>query len=889
MDPEHTRAIGPVTGFDEFTLADTEQSISARFESRARLHPHRIAVEWGARRLTYDELARRVDRIAHAIVTASGGRASPVALLLGEDVALIAAMLAVLRTGRPFVVLDRGQPDARAATVIDDAGAGLILSDARHFVRARALAGSRLAALNVDALHGDAPGPVIPQPSPDAPAYILYTSGSTGRPKGVLLNHRNVLHNILIHTNALCITPHDRLTLLSSRATGQAMTGVFSALLNGAALHPFDLRARGLSGLAAGLVEEGITIYHSSASIFRELVATPGLDLRSSQLRVVKLGSEPVSRKDVERFKECFPRDCAFVNALSSSETGTIRQIAIGHDTVLDGDGVPVGYPVPDVEVVLLGDDGAPVPQGEVGEICARSRFLALEYWRDPVLTRAAFTAGRDDPTLRLFRTGDLGKMTDDGCLTCLGRKDSRVKIRGNRVEVAEVENALLSLDSVKQAAVVDRDDGRGGQRLIAFIVPSGAVPDARALRAHVASRLPRHMMPSAFVVLEALPRTPAGKLDRSALPAWKPGAPRSEATAPRDLLETQVADVWKDLLGVHEVSIDDDFFELGGDSLLAVEMTIRLEKACGVNVPMQDMLAELTIAKLAAAIVDGDSTHAPVAQLQAGGTQRPFFFAHGAIASDGFYCRNLARALGSDRPFYVIHPHGSGGEAVPPTISDMAGDRLEHVLRVQPSGPYLLGGFCAGGAIVFEMARRLRERGQDVDLVVLIDTHAKNARFRSWSRIVGGASSMMQLGDDTRRRVFRRGRTFLAALRGASDRGAAEALRFILAKPFGALARGRAHVPASPPRGPLDARQAVWMRYHDALEDFVPERYAGRVVLLRTSHLDERTPGDFAAGWQHVCSSFEVHPIAGNHRTCVTTHVGELGATIRAYLDQVS
>ncbi len=890
MAPEHP-APADRSDFVEFTREETEQSVFARFDRVVERCRDRVAIQTPAARVTYGELAARVDAIARAIVARRGTRSEPVILLLSDDIAVIAALFAALKAGKIFVPLNPAQPDARAQLVLEDSRAPLIVTDARGRTRAQALADGRLDVLDVDAIdaRASADEPLAPPPA-DVPAYILYTSGSTGRPKGVLQNQRALLHNIFVHTQFLGITPNDRLTLLSARGTGQASTGIFSALLNGAALHPFELRERGLSALAAWLVEDRITIYHSSATTFRDFADSAQGDMRASSLRVVKLGSEAVSKRDVERFRARFPRDCIFVNALSSTEAMTICQYRIDRDTPIEGDLVPVGYPVPDVEVALMGEDGVPVARGEAGEIWVRSRYLASGYWNQPELTRESFVPDRDDPDVRTFRTGDVGRMAPDGCLEYLGRTDFRVKIRGNRVEPMEIEAVLLGLDAVKEVAVVAHDDERGTKRLVAYIVPSTSdgVPGAGTLRAFLASKLPRHMVPSAFVFLEALPRTAGGKLDRKALPAWRPApAHGADSLPPRDLLETQLAGIWEELLGVDAVGIGDDFFDLGGDSLLAVEMALRVEQACGVGVALQDMIGALTIEKLATMLVDrdADNLRAPITALQSSGPKPPFVFAHGAIASDGFYCRRLARALGNDRPFYVLQPHGLDGKPLPPTIEAMADDRLGALLAVQPKGPYLLGGFCAGGAVVFEMARRLQQRGERVDLVVLIDTHASNARFRTWSKLVAGIAPVIGLSPTQRSGVFRRGRTFLRGFKRASRQGPREAVLFVVKKPYLVL-RGASGPESAPARAPLDARQVVWLHYHHALEDYVPERYAGRVVLFRSSHLEHKTPGNFEAGWQHVCESLDVHAIAGDHRTCVTTHVDELAARIRAALD---
>jgi thioesterase domain-containing protein/acyl carrier protein len=396
-------------------------------------------------------------------------------------------------------------------------------------------------------------------------------------------------------------------------------------------------------------------------------------------------------------------------------------------------------------------------------------------------------------------------------------------------------------------------------------------------------------MVPSAFVLLDELPRTPNRKVDRQALPAWEPRATRArDFVAPRDLLDTQLAEIWERLLGVPDIGIRDDFFELGGDSLLAVEMAIRVEEVCGVDVPIQHFLTELTIEILTRALIDTNAGQfqSPLVELQSAGPNRPLFFAHGAIEGGGFYCRNLARHLGAEQPFYVLHPHGLNGEPVPRSIEAMAADRLDALLAVQPSGPYLLGGYCGGGLVAFEMARRLHERGHRVDRVLLIDAHAHNAPLRAWGPAVDGLARLFRFGPDVRRTLLRRMRSFHVGLRRALQQGGAAPIQFILKKPY-SLLRGMSNsaTTASRPPESFGDRQAVWLAYHNAIEDYIPRPYAGRVVLFRTNHLEERVPGDRAAGWRYVCGDVEVHDILGDHNTCVTRHVEDLAAKMRASL----
>jgi thioesterase domain-containing protein/acyl carrier protein len=391
-------------------------------------------------------------------------------------------------------------------------------------------------------------------------------------------------------------------------------------------------------------------------------------------------------------------------------------------------------------------------------------------------------------------------------------------------------------------------------------------------------------MVPTAFVFLDALPLTASGKVDRRALPPWQPPARGPSDRPPQDFLETQVAAIWEDLLGLPNIGIGDDFFELGGDSLLAVEMGVRVEQMCGARVSLPDFFPDLTIEKIAKALLgqQNGSQRQPLVEIQGGGAGRPFFFAHGDFETGGFYCRNLSRLVGADQPFYALQPHGLDGKPVPRTIQAMAADRLAAVLAFQPSGPYLLGGFCAGGMVAFEMAQQLRKRGQRVDLVLMIDARAPNARFRAADRLVGGVAWLLRLGPGTRSRLFRRLRRFLAAFADAWHRGIGALIVFVLKKPYSVTRGVLGEAEPEGPSAPLNEWQQLWQEHHEALEDYVPQPYPGRLVLLRSALM---APGDPVAEWQHVNAGVLVQPIPGNHKTCVTRYVEDLAAAMRAHL----
>ncbi len=420
-------------------------------------------------------------------------------------------------------------------------------------------------------------------------------------------------------TNAYRLCADDRLTMIAALSTGQGMTNSLMALLNGATLYPWDIREQGLAGLAPWMLDAGITVYRSSTSVVRYFVDSLRGDEGFPALRLLTLGSETAYTRDLERIWRKLPPTCLLANALSSSEAHTIACHIMDHRVRPEGRVVPVGRPIdPDVEIVLVDEAGAPVPPGAVGEITVRSRYLALGYWRLPELTRAAFGVDPADPARRVYRTGDLGHFLDDGALVQIGRRDFQVKIRGHRVETAEVELALREHPGIAASAVVARPDARGDLALIGYVVPATLPgPPAAELRRFLGERLPTYMLPSTIVEIEQMPLTAAGKLDRQALPvAPAAGANGAAYVAPRTPLERELAVIWGEILQLPRVGVEDDFTALGGNSLLATRVVARVLERVIVEVPVRTLLEAPTIEAMAAAIVARMALDLPAAEL---------------------------------------------------------------------------------------------------------------------------------------------------------------------------------------------------------------------------------------------------------------------------------
>ena len=598
----------PPDSFVAFDPADVERSIPEVFERHARLRPDAVAVRTRDESLTYGEVNRVAHRVARAILDRRGAGEEVIALVMEPDLSTLPALFGVLKAGKIYVSLSPALPAATSRALLDDADVRLVVTSRAHREAVDAVVQGGRTVLDVDEFAPDAPASDLEGSiPPDTLASIHYTSGSTGRPKGVLQSHRNILHAMMNFTNELHVRAADRLALLHSYSFAASLTLVFGALLTGATLCPFDLSAQGVGRLGPWMAAEAITIYYSGPSVFRHFVGTLTERDRFPALRLVRLVGEPVTGRDVKLFRSHFSAECIFVNALGSTETLMFRHYCIDGTTPLADGVVPVGYAFDGLEVLLLDPDGNEVGPDDTGEIVVKSRYLSPGYWRQPALTQAVFRPEPGQDGVRRYHTGDLGRMQADGCLFHLGRQDWQVKVRGHRVDLVEVERALLDHPEVEQAVVAARADKDDATRLIAYVVPrGGSAPSVTAVRRFLAESLPSHMMPAAFVTLDALPRTANNKVDRQALPQPSRERPRLAYpfAAPRSPIESDVARIWAEVLALDAVGVHDSFLELGGDSLRATLIVTEVEQAFRVELLSRSLLLDSpTVADMALVI----------------------------------------------------------------------------------------------------------------------------------------------------------------------------------------------------------------------------------------------------------------------------------------------
>ena len=597
----------PSGTFVEFPMEDVETSIPERFDKIADKFAERVAVKTKNETLTYTALNQIANGIGHAVLQQCAGGEQLVVVLLEKSSSAIATILGVLKTGKMYLVLDPSFPKDRLSFLLDDAKADLLVTNRKNFSLAKALIRGQEKLLNLDDIDANVFRKNLRFAiSPDAFDYIRYTSGSTGEPKGILENHRNMLHNVANITNLLHICANDCATLLGSLSGGQASTDMYAALLNGAALFLWNSEQEGLAALSRWLVQEEITYLRSSATAFRCFIDTLSAETRFPSLRIIRLGGEPVFRKDFESYKKHTFRGCVMVNALSLGEARTICLNFLDAETSMAGINVPVGYALPGKEILLINDSGQSVWPGEIGEITVRSRYLSPGYWRKPELTKEKFLPDPNSENERIYRTGDMGCMLPDGCLFYIGRKDFQLKVRGYRVEPAEAEGVLASHAAVKEVAVVGSRDRAGDTQLVCFYVSTRRPgPSANELRTYAGEYLPDYMIPSVFVSLESMPLTPNGKIDRRALRIFQHSRPRSDRPfqKARNSVESQLISIWRDVLGIDQLDIHDNFFELGGHSLAASRIVSRVIQTFQLDLPLKALFESPTVAEMAALI----------------------------------------------------------------------------------------------------------------------------------------------------------------------------------------------------------------------------------------------------------------------------------------------
>ncbi len=592
-------------------VAGCDTTLHAAVSARAASTPDKIALEHGAVRVTYAELESRSNRLARHLVARGVERGEPVALCLTRTDELVVALLAIVKSGGAYLPLDPNYPAERLRFMLEDSGARVLVSE-QSLAGQLPAQGLELVLVERERERYDllSPAPLTALAGPDDPAYLIYTSGSTGTPKGVACPHRGVLRLFRPGpdggTGWLVFDEHVRMLHVAPESFDASVLDIWGPLVAGGTLVLHPERTPTLDGLARVVAEHRIETLFLTTALFHALVDEAPETL--ARLRQVATGGEALSLAHLLRARELCP-GLALANCYGPTEATVIattwqapREPAAGLSTA------PIGSPIANTLVRVLDPHLRVVPVGVAGELFVGGPSIALGYWKRPELTRERFVA---DPCGhgRLYRTGDLVRWragAPRGVLEFLGRRDDQVKIRGHRIELGEIEARLAEHALVRRALVVAREDVPGAKRLVAYVVPASERPSTSALAAHLAERLPEYMRPTAIVLLDELPITPGGKIDRARLPAPAGVLAPARREAPRGATEELLGSLWCELLKLEVVGRDDDFFELGGQSLAATILGARVRKHLGVELPLATLFRERTLANLARVIEAG-------------------------------------------------------------------------------------------------------------------------------------------------------------------------------------------------------------------------------------------------------------------------------------------
>lgn len=824
---------------------DASTNLAASFREQARSTPDAVAVEHLSETLTYQQLEQRADVLAAQLQQAGVGPDVTVVVCAERSFDMVVGVLGVLLAGGVYVPVDPAYPLARRTFMIEDSGAAVILTQRHLFPEVPSTLTDRVLFLDDVAPDGTPVTQVQSHSSGGDLGYVIYTSGSTGQPKGVALP-QSALVNLLAWQSRRpqAVTP-SRTLQFSSLSFDVSFQEVFSTWSTGGTLVlvPDETRRDPLS-LLDFLIERRIT------RLFLPYVALRGL-----ASAVARTGRTPDALREIYTAGEQLQADqslrammralpqCRLENQYGPSESHVVTAHSLAGDPDSWPALPPIGRAIDNSEVHVLDSWRQPRPVGVPGELYLGGACLARGYLGQPELTEERFV---DQPlptgrSTRLYRTGDVARWLPDGSLEFLGRTDHQVKFRGYRIEPGEIGTVLSGAPGVEQCVAVVREND-GAARLTAYLVPSGgAGVDLGAVHGFARDHLPGHMVPSHYLELAELPLTSSGKVDTTSLPdaSFDRGilsSPYVEATTSDEVV---LADIWQQLLGVPEIGIHDDFFELGGDSLAGVELVEQISQRLGVELPLGALAQGPTIAQLARVLRQAPgATWGALVPLKTEGDKRPLFIVHGGSGNVASFPR-LARALPDDQPVYALQWDGLDGSPGRRTVEAMASHYLAQVRSVQPQGPYLLAGQCIGGLVAREMTRLVQREGEEVQLLVMYDS----PHLGSPAYTAGHRSSRLQ------------------ELKAPDGRRAK--LEILIRQTL------RVNIPVQyrPRHGQLAMLEAGWRHQPSDLPKPVLTYYIGSGESRGKALGLDGSWSDGAMGWAHLASDhFVLHRVAGGH-----------------------
>lgn len=850
-------------------------SLVELFEAQADRSPDRIAVRRGLDHLTFHQLNDQSNRLARTLLASGLEPGAIAAVCLDRSPSYLVALLAILKAGCAFLPLDPRYPRARLDFMIRDSGSPLLVTESRFASRFDNPPQTVLLDIAEETIEGQGPGNPGIAVQPDTPAYAVYTSGSTGKPKGVLCPQAGLVNRLTWMWEQFPYQPDEISCQIIALSFVDSIYEIFCPLLQGVeiVILPDEVARGSPVELMRAIARHGVTRIITVPSVLPYwLPAIASLNAATFPLRYCFVSGEVLLAPLAGRFRETLP-NTRLINFYGASELSH-------HATWFEVTGsieksVPIGRPIANTKAYILDSQMQPVPAGTLGELYVGGSGLARGYLNSPEQTALRFVENPFEAGSRLFKTGDLCRALPTGDLEYLGRMDQQLKIRGCRIEPAEVEAALKAHAGVREVVVGGRENDRGEQQLVAWVVARQAgTVTSMELRRFLEQSLPDYSVPSQFVFLPAFPRLPNNKVNRRQLP--EPGRLRGERKAsggePRQGLEQSLASIWEELLDIRPLGREDDFFDLGGHSLLAARMIEMIEDQLGPAIPVGAWMESPTIAQLAAVIEGETSAAYPryIVPIQPLGSRTPFF-CFGA----GSAYRVLARGLGWDQPFFGVVPDQTDLQwLIPGTpLREIVRRMLDSVRAFQPEGPYCLGGHSMYGLFAYEAACQLQAEGQEVASIFMLDTFLPAAvrdRGSIWMRTDAHLSAL-------REQVSERDL-------GAISRHLANLVPLSWSYARRAIQKSR---PAGPSEAETHSAETLQGLLAAAERSYDPRPYSGRVTLLEAgSPLLGRSSGA-SSGWKELCNgALEIRNVPGDHNTILTLpHVDSLAREIAVRL----
>lgn len=728
-NPQHSS--NPEDHWNDTACSFPDVCLHQLFEERVAADPAAPAIDDRSRQLSYGELNRKANQLAH-FLQRRGVRADvPVAICLKRSWELLVSLLAVSKSGGVCVPLDPDYPSERLSHILGDCGTQIVMTKSDLLPVIGKTNAQVICWESVETgLAVERDKNPAADVTPENLAYIIYTSGSTGKPRGVQLTHGGLVNHAVAAIELYGLGSTERMLQFASISFDIAIEEIWPTWLAGGCVIPrgeeVPLTAR---EFLSWIDTQKITALDLPTAYWHELVhqLAEGQQTLPEGLRLLIVGGEKASASAYSAWLKAGGARVKWVNTYGPTEASVIASAYEPDPKRALPDNLPIGKPITNVRLYVLDENLSPVPVGTPGELHIGGAGLARGYLNQPELTAVKFISDPfgAEPGARMYKTGDVVRRLPDGNLEFVGRIDFQVKIRGFRVELGEIEAVLEKHPAIAQAVVIARETGAEKQ-LVAYVIATSEGSLAVELRQYLQKQLPEFMVPADFVFVESFQLTPNGKVDRKALPEPKKGdsSSRKDSLAPRNEAEAKMARLWAQVLGRESVGVRENFFDLGGHSLLALRLATRIEKEFGKKITLTALIEAPTVEDMVRLIQRKDSSWSPLVTLQPAGTTSTLFFVHG-LGGTVMRFHELAKHMAPDQPFVCFQAQGIDGNlSVLDEVNDMAELYLKHLGTAQSGGPYYLGGYSFGGLVALEMARRLAETGEEIGSLILVDTY---------------------------------------------------------------------------------------------------------------------------------------------------------------------